>query len=284
MRNVAITPGSGDQVSFDGNVQRVKFTVGADGTQTDVSSLAHGTQTAAQVAQGPTNFVLSSVNTTTAQLAASASFAGSVEDCYSSQSVSIGLTCDQPGILTVTQYIDAGGLSPISVWTYATLAGVKYSRAFTANGNFIRLSFQNTGTATTTTLNLNTAFGVLPATTNLGNGPVSMDEIGGTALTAGQKSAALSVPIVLPTEQEGVLYEILATLQKIAQNPVVDMNSRQRVLIDSITGALTLATVTTVGTVSTITDVPQIGSVKSNTFLYDTMTAAWANAVRPRIS
>jgi hypothetical protein len=38
LRNIAITPGSGDNVSFDDNVQRVKATFGAAGTQTDVSS------------------------------------------------------------------------------------------------------------------------------------------------------------------------------------------------------------------------------------------------------
>lgn len=37
-RNVPITPGSGDSVSFDDNVQRVKLTTGATGTQTDVSA------------------------------------------------------------------------------------------------------------------------------------------------------------------------------------------------------------------------------------------------------
>ncbi len=37
-RDVAITPGTGDAVSFDGNVQRVKVAWGTDGTQTDASA------------------------------------------------------------------------------------------------------------------------------------------------------------------------------------------------------------------------------------------------------
>jgi hypothetical protein len=38
IRNIAVTPGSGDNVSFDDNVQRVKMTWGATSTQTDVSA------------------------------------------------------------------------------------------------------------------------------------------------------------------------------------------------------------------------------------------------------
>jgi cell division protein FtsX len=50
------------------------------------------------------------------------------------------------------------------------------------------------------------------------------------------------------------LLEMMARLVKILEsNATVDSAQRQRITLDAITGALTLATVTTVGTVSTIT-------------------------------
>lgn len=48
----------------------------------------------------------------------------------------------------------------------------------------------------------------------------------------------------------GMLQRLLKTLES---NATVDQQQRQRITLDAITGALTLATVTTVGTVSSIT-------------------------------
>ena len=134
-------------------------------------------QNALAVSQTATYFQLSTVNSTTAQLGAGATFTGTIETIFNQQAASILLTSDQNGTLTVNQYIDAAGARLASSYTYSVTAGVGFSRCVIANGNYFRLTFQNTGGSSTTTLNVNTAFGTLPAATQLGNAPVAIQEI-----------------------------------------------------------------------------------------------------------
>ena len=114
------------------------------------------------VALGATNFPLSTLNSSVAQLAPGASFVGTVETVYNEQALSLLLTSDQPGLLTVNQWIDALGTQLAATVSYSIVAGVGFSRALVANGNYFNLVFKNTGSSTTTTLNVNTAFGILP--------------------------------------------------------------------------------------------------------------------------
>lgn len=160
------------------------------------------------IAQAGTVFFFSSNNTTVAQLAAAATFTGTVESTQDQQAISILLTSDQNGTLILNQYIDAVGLRKTSAWTYNIVANVPFSRAFVANGNYFNLTFQNTGGSTTTTLNINTAFGTLPNATNLGNTAISLDEMNGTSLSVGQKSSALSIPVTLSNENVQDLYVV----------------------------------------------------------------------------
>lgn len=169
-----------------------------DSNSVGVTSIADGAgQVGLTTAIGATNFVLSSGNSSTAQLAAAATFTGTIETIYNQQAISVLLTSDQNGTLTLRQYIDAAGTRPVSAWAFPIVAGVAFSRCFTGNGNYFNLTFQNTGGSTTTTLNINTAYGTLPAVTNLGYMPVSINEVGGTLITAGQNTAANSIPVVL---------------------------------------------------------------------------------------
>jgi hypothetical protein len=156
---------------------------------------------ALEVAQGATSFVFSTVNSTTAQLAAAATFAGAVETVTNQQSASVILTSDQNGTLTTIEYIDAGGTRISRQASFAITAGVPFSRSFVLNGNYYKNTFTNTGASTTTTLNLNTAYGTIPSATALGNGQVSIDEVNGTAISLGAKTTALSFPVVQAADQ-----------------------------------------------------------------------------------
>lgn len=156
-----------------------------DAGGTAISSLASATAAAGLlVATGATEFYFSTSNSSTAQLASGATFTGAVETIVNSQALSVLLTSDQNGTLTIKQYIDAGGTRVSSSIAYAITAGSPFSRCVTANGNYFSLTFRNDGTATTTTLNINTAFGELPAVTSLGNLPVSINESGGVSIAA----------------------------------------------------------------------------------------------------
>jgi hypothetical protein len=167
----------------------------AAGTAIGSLALATGLE-GLMTAQGATDFYFSTANTTTAQLAAAATFTGAVESIVSAQAVSVILTSDQPGTLVLREYIDAGGTRVSSVRTIAVTAGNPVSRCFVANGNYFALTFQNTGGSTTTTLNINTAFGTLPVVTSLGNSNVALNEVNGSAISLGTAAATAALPVV----------------------------------------------------------------------------------------
>lgn len=80
----------------------------------------------------------------------------------------------------------------------------------------------------------------------------------------------------VPVSLSDVLVAINRLLDVIANPVQVDPTSgRMRVMLDATGGAQTLGTVTTLS---------QVGSVAANSFIYDTMHAQWASALRGRIT
>lgn len=223
--NFVANPGAGGATfaSDDiGGVQypRTKIVIGADGVNGgDVSAanpipskITDGTNAATMLSDGAgvnglgvsivaTNFAAGAGNTTTAQLGAGATFTGTVETIFAQQAISLLLTSDQNGTLILNQYIDAAGLRKAATQTFPVTAGAGFSRSFVANGNYFNLSFQNNGASATTTLNINTFYGTLPASTNRGNLPMSIEEIGGAAIAIGQSTMAASFPVTLASNQ-----------------------------------------------------------------------------------
>lgn len=182
-----------------------------DGTGTQITSIADG---AGQVGLGSsivaTNFVASAVNSTTTQLGAGATFTGSIETIYNQQAISLLLTSDQNGTLTLNQYIDLAGTRKISAWVFPITANIPFSRSFVGNGNYFNLTFQNTGASATTTLNINTAYGTLPNATNLGNQSVALNEVNGTALNLGQTTMAASLPVAIASNQSSLQVAVVS--------------------------------------------------------------------------
>jgi len=78
--------------------------------------------------------------------------------------------------------------------------------------------------------------------------------------------------------------EAIALLRRIAHllesSGAVDAGGRQRILIDAITGSLTLTTVTTVGTVSAITAVANMGPEQ----WINIARNAYANGIRANLA
>ena len=156
-------------------------------------------QTAFPITLDKTNFTQSSGNNTSAQLAASATFTGSIESGLSHPNLIISVRCDQPFTMTIKQYSDAAGTIAYPDIVYTRLANVGYNDTITLAGSYFRVVLQNTGASTTTNLFVETWMGILPVSinpTNLGNNPTSINEVGGTALTLGQKATTTSIPTV----------------------------------------------------------------------------------------
>lgn len=125
-------------------------------------------------------------NSTTTQLAAGATFTGIIESIVNQQSYSILFFSDQNSIITIKQYIDLAGTKLISSLSYTYTAGsTNFARSGVANGNYLQVTVQNTGGSTTTMLQLDTAYGTIPAATPLNNAPIAINEINGTVVSTG---------------------------------------------------------------------------------------------------
>lgn len=177
-------------------------------------------------------FAFSTANSTTAQLAASATFTGTVESVVSQQSFSVLVFSDQPGTLTINQYTDAAGLKLNQTLTFTNTAGVGLARSGALNGNYIKITYQNTGGSTTTTLQIDTAFGTIPSATQLNNSPSAINEINGTTVdsNSGNKSAG-TMRMVLATDQPAMTNAQPANITQVnstaisATNPLPSTNS-----------------------------------------------------------
>jgi hypothetical protein len=123
-------------------------------------------------------------NSTVTQLAAAATFTGTVESVVNQQSYSILFFSDQNATITLKQYIDAGGTKLSQQLTFAYTAGSQFARSGVMNGNYFQVLVQNTGGSTTTTLQLDTAYGTIPSATQLNNSPTSINEINGTVVSS----------------------------------------------------------------------------------------------------
>jgi hypothetical protein len=125
-------------------------------------------------------FTFSTVNSTADNLAVGASFAGAVESVLTFPAISLLFRADQTCIVTVTQYEDAAGLVVVNQPTqYIAYANQPIARSFPINGNYIRVSVKNVGVATTTSLTLDTAYGVIDSATQLNNNSVGLTEVAG---------------------------------------------------------------------------------------------------------
>ena len=144
-----------------------------------------------------TYFSPSAGNTSTAQLAASATFTGAIESTLSQQNASLLITSDQPLTITIHEFIDGAGTYRTSNWVFTTTAGSSFSRAFDLNGNYFQLIVQNNGLATTTTLNINTYYGTIPATSQTGNISVSLAD---ATIKAANTAAVATDPALVITQ------------------------------------------------------------------------------------
>jgi hypothetical protein len=120
-----------------------------------------------------TIFAFSTQNSSVVQLAAGATFPGAIETALDQPAISLLMTSDQAMTLTVRQFIDLAGTraAPDIVFTIDANAG--FSRSFPLNGNYVQVLATNNGASTTTTFNLNTAYGNLIPADSTGALPIA---------------------------------------------------------------------------------------------------------------
>lgn len=201
-------PGNGDVIASDdiGGVkyQRVKPAWGSDGTAIDVDATNPlPTSTNASIFRFSTN------NSSTVQLAANATFSGVIETGLDQPSISLLMTSDQPMTVTIYQYIDLAGTYAVTPIVYNVTANQGLSASLALNGNYVKVTAKNVGTAATTTFNLNTAYGNLPSSDGSGRLPVTNADciqllsttITGTGVSSSMDTAGFSAVV---TQLSGV--------------------------------------------------------------------------------
>lgn len=159
-----------------------------------------------------TVFTFSTLNGTTAQLAAGATFTGSVESVVNQQSYSILFFSSQNATITINQFIDAGGTKNIQQLVFQYTANSRFARSGVMNGNFAQVIVQNTGLATTVGLQLDTAFGTIPSATQLNNSPSALMEVNGTTISTGLGRTDAGTQRVTPSSQNLFRTTFAATL------------------------------------------------------------------------
>lgn len=229
------------------------------------------------VAQSATNYALSTSNTTTAQLTAGATFTGAIENTFNQQSISILLTCDQTGTLTINQYIDLAGTRKVTPIVYTIPANVQFSRSFPINGNYVNIVFTNNGAVTTTTLNINTAYGTIPSASSRGNSPISIDEVNGTVFNL--QNGALPVTIsntllssysaqasaIIPVAAAQDIFWITGSATKTVRVTKIGISATQTTLSTVPTFLIKRSTANSGGTPTTQTNVPNDSSFAAAT-------------------
>lgn len=168
-----------------------------NGTTRPLSLTALGAQ---RVSITQHEFVFSSVNSTAAQLASSATFTGGCESVVSQPAFSALAFSDQPGLLTVSSYQDAACTSLNATQAFVNVANAGISRSGSLNANYVKVTYRNMG-AVTTKLVVDMAFGDIAPATQLNNVPMSLGEVNGVALSLGQIASAASIPVVISGDQ-----------------------------------------------------------------------------------
>ena len=157
--------------------------------------------------------------------------------------------------------------------------------------------------ADNTQLNQNVSSGNVIATEDIGNGVQAQRVkliVGAQHTDGGDVSTTNQMPVdvynvagsqVNPSSDD-VIMLLRRHVDIFEPLSIQDSNNRQKVCIDSITGALTLATITSVGTVttvttvstvttcSTVTNVSQLGGYPIQWNLIDQARNAYANGIR----
>lgn len=118
---------------------------------------------------GATIYVQSTGNNTAVQLAAAATFTGTIESALSYPQAIISIRADQAITINIDQYSDAAGTIQFPTITYTRTAGQGFNQAVNLAGSYYRLRITNNGGATTTTLFAETWLGILPPLPNLDN-------------------------------------------------------------------------------------------------------------------
>ena len=258
---VVLNPGTGGATvdtetnAGRGNAQMQRMKLVLGDVDTDAGDVA--LDNPMPVGIGASFFTDSTANSSNAQLAPNAQFTGAIETVFNQPNASILLVSDQPGLLTINQYIDGAGTQLAAQFVFPVLAGVGLARSIVLNGNYVNATFINTGFATTTTFRLDVAYGNLQVADNAGNALVNIygsQDLNGVSLIeeAIKGELPLSVQVTNPELRDPNGAMVLSD----APREIILWGSVNQQLIIDTTGyqSLAITTAALAGTVTTSND------------------------------
>lgn len=131
------------------------------------------------VADSGTNFISSTGNSTSTNVAVGTPFIGAVESIATQQAIVVSIKSDQNGLLTLNQYQDAGGTKNVQSLVIPIVGGVAFQQSYTSTGDFFNARFDNQGAQTQTLMSLQIEYGTSLPVTNKGNLPIAINEVKG---------------------------------------------------------------------------------------------------------
>lgn len=219
-----------------------------------------------------TIYTVSSLNSTTTQLASSATFPGFIESVLSTTNVQVQIVCDQPYTVNILQYSDAVGTKLIGTKTFTRQAGVPTSETLMLPSDYYKITLTNNGASTTTTLSIITTLGNLPVTpvglTNTGNFPVETP-------SKATYSASTIIPLVTAINANVPFINIIGSATKTIIVKKISINGHTLTAVAYTTVNVDrLSTASTGGTSTTLVSVPLDSSTSTATAIVKAYTVA----------
>jgi len=216
------------------------------------TGIAQGSSTAMLTASGPTNFVVDAANSMATTVGAGVEWnvAGTPTSILAAPEVAVLVKTDQNGTLTLRQFIDAAGASPLRPLTFAVVAGTNFGATIPLAGNYLRVTFTNNA-GVTANVTVDTQYGTMPVTDEYGRTPISAPD--GSQITLGAKADAANSDSTSAWSVVALLKGIWAKLPAVgiaaaaASQPVVFCN---RLNVAGPTGQSVINTDLLTGTVS----------------------------------
>lgn len=225
-----------------------------------------------------TIYILSAVNSTTAQLASGATFTGTVESVLDTTNIQLQIVCDQKYTVSVLQYSDAAGLKLINTKTFRRQASEPTSETLMLPCDYFKVTITNNGLIATTTLNSQTTLGNLPVTpvglTNTGNFPVEVP-------AKATYRASTIIPLVTAVTVDRAIWTLIGSATKTV---IVKKIHISGVTLATTAGYLTInviknSTATTGGTSTTLVAVPLDTTTAAATAVVKAFTAVPTDGV-----
>jgi hypothetical protein len=114
---------------------------------------------------------------------------------------------------------------------------VPFNENVSLPGNYFNLTVKNNGYVTTTTLTVDTTFGIMatgPRTvTALGNNRMALNEVGGVAIVGGPSLMAASVPVTIASNQVPTRHES-TTQTDLLQAILIELRTHSRILANGL--------------------------------------------------